>query len=254
MDKYDDIFYKLSNITVKKHPPVEDIFQLICKVWPGMVIFLADKQIKKLDSSLRLKVCKLREKTDSVVYDASNRLLELLEDILPKKYKQYVDVVSFEEAISGKLPSQSELDIRSNGFIYFRGEVFTGNPNELMTKYGILLKTKTINNKQNSIKGSIAWVGKITGKVKIIYEKNQITKISKGDVLVTPMTTPDFLPAMQQASAFVTDEGGITCHAAIIAREMKKPCIVGTKTATQILNDGDIVEVDADNGIVKIIK
>ena len=68
------------------------------------------------------------------------------------------------------------------------------------------------------------------------------------------MTFPSFVVAMKKASAFVTDEGGITCHAAIIARELKKPCIIGTKNATQVLHDGDLVEVDANKGIVKIIK
>ena len=59
---------------------------------------------------------------------------------------------------------------------------------------------------------------------------------------------------MRSSGAIVTDIGGLTCHAAIVAREMKKPCIVGTKIATQVLKDGDIVEVDASNGIVKKIK
>ena len=68
------------------------------------------------------------------------------------------------------------------------------------------------------------------------------------------MTTPDYIPAMKKAAAFVTDEGGITCHAAIIAREMKKPCIVGTKIATKVLHDGDLVEVDADKGVVRILE
>ena len=67
------------------------------------------------------------------------------------------------------------------------------------------------------------------------------------------MTMPRYLPAMVRAAAFVTDEGGITCHAAIIAREMRKPCIIGTKIATQVLKDGDMVEVDADNGVVRKI-
>jgi len=62
------------------------------------------------------------------------------------------------------------------------------------------------------------------------------------------------LPAMNKASAFITDEGGITCHAAIVARELGKPCIIGTKIATKVLKDGDEVEVNADKGIVKIIK
>ena len=62
------------------------------------------------------------------------------------------------------------------------------------------------------------------------------------------------MPAMEKAAAFVTDEGGITCHAAIVAREMKKPCIIGTKIATKVLKDGDLVEVDAEKGIVRILK
>lgn len=254
LDKYDGIFNKISDVVRKKNARAEDIFKLICKVWPGMVILLADNQLKRLNPNLRSKACELRKKTDNVVYDATNRLLELLRDILPRRYKQYADLISFREIISGKLPTRSELDARSNGFIYFRGKVFTNDSNEFMTAHNILLETQTINNKSNSIKGSTAWVGKITGKVKIIYEENQIAKVNKGDVLVTSMSTPDFLPAMQRASAFVTDEGGITCHAAIVAREMKKPCIVGTKIATQILNDGDVVEVDANNGIVRIIE
>lgn len=75
--------------------------------------------------------------------------------------------------------------------------------------------------------------------------------VTKKDLKNSP---PDFLPAMKKAVAFVTDEGGITCHAAIIAREMGKPCIIGTKNATRILKDGDFVEVDAENGVVKILK
>ena len=79
-------------------------------------------------------------------------------------------------------------------------------------------------------------------------------KLKDGDVLVTNMTTPNYLVAMKKAVAFITDEGGITCHAAIIAREMKKPCIIGTKNATKVLKDGDLVEVDANKGIVRKLK
>ena len=71
---------------------------------------------------------------------------------------------------------------------------------------------------------------------------------------MTEMTTPEFVPAMLKAAAIITDEGGITCHAAIVAREMKKPCIIGTKIATKVLKDGDLVEVNADNGVVKLVK
>jgi len=79
-------------------------------------------------------------------------------------------------------------------------------------------------------------------------------KVRPGDVLITGMTLPDYVPVMKIAGAIITDEGGITCHAAIVSRELKKPCIVGTKVATLVLHDGDLIEVDANKGVIKIIK
>ncbi|MDE1825602.1 MAG: hypothetical protein KGH61_04450 [Candidatus Micrarchaeota archaeon] len=84
--------------------------------------------------------------------------------------------------------------------------------------------------------------------------KRDIKKVGDGEVMVAPMTTPDYIPAMAMAAAIVTDEGGITCHAAINAREMNKPCIVGTEIATSTLHNGDLVEVDANKGIVTKIR
>jgi len=71
---------------------------------------------------------------------------------------------------------------------------------------------------------------------------------------VTSMTTPEFVPAMRKAKAIVTDEGGVTCHAAIVSRELNKSCVIGTKNASKVLKDGDLVEVDAEKGLIKIIK
>jgi pyruvate,water dikinase len=79
-------------------------------------------------------------------------------------------------------------------------------------------------------------------------------KMNEGNVMVAHTTFPSLVPAMKKASAIITDDGGITCHAAIVARELKTPCVVGTKIATKILKDGDMVEVNADKGIVKVIK
>lgn len=104
------------------------------------------------------------------------------------------------------------------------------------------------------IKGSIAFMGVAKGTVKIVRSVKDLPSMKDGDILVTNMTTPNYLVAMKRAVAFVTDEGGITCHAAIVAREMRKPCIIGTKIATKVLKDGDLVEVDANKGIVRIIK
>lgn len=106
----------------------------------------------------------------------------------------------------------------------------------------------------DEIRGMIAHKGKICGTVRIVMDAHNPGNFNDGDILVTGMTRPDFLSLMKKAGAFVTDEGGITCHAAIVARELKKPCIIGTRISTQVLQDGDWVEVDADKGIVKILK
>ena len=103
------------------------------------------------------------------------------------------------------------------------------------------------------IKGSPASGGKVRGTVRVCLTSNDIGKIKEGDILVTAMTTPDFVPAMKIVGAIVTDEGGILCHAAIISREMNKPCVIGTKNATKVLKDGMTVEVDADNGKIRIL-
>jgi len=112
-----------------------------------------------------------------------------------------------------------------------------------------------INDGIKEIKGQVAYKSpSVKGIVRIILSNKELDKIKKGDILVATMTKPDYLTAMKKARAFITDEGGITCHVAIIARELKKPCITGTKIATRVLKDGDLVEVDANRGIVKIIK
>ena len=104
------------------------------------------------------------------------------------------------------------------------------------------------------IKGSCASRGKAKGIVKVCRGEKEIAKMEKGRILVACMTQPEFLPAMKKAIAIITDEGGLTCHAAIISRELGIPCVIGTKTATQVLKDGDLVEVDADKGIVRKIR
>lgn len=103
------------------------------------------------------------------------------------------------------------------------------------------------------VKGLGAFKGKATGNVKIIRSYHDIKNIEQGDIFIANTTHPNYLPAMQKAAAFVTNEGGIISHAAIVAREMKKPCIVGTKVATKVFRDGDYVEVDAETGIIKKI-
>jgi len=104
------------------------------------------------------------------------------------------------------------------------------------------------------VKGNSAYKGKAEGIVRVILYRRDLDKIKNGEILVTPMTEAFYTPYLKKVKGIVTNEGGITCHAAIISRELKIPCIIGTKMATKVLKDGDLVEVDANKGIVKIIK
>lgn len=104
------------------------------------------------------------------------------------------------------------------------------------------------------IKGNPAYKGLAEGIVKKVAVTEDMVKMNKGDILVSPATNPDLIIAMRKAGAIVTDGGGITCHAAIVSRELKIPCIIGTKNATKILDDGDLVKVDSNKGIIRILK
>ena len=150
---------------------------------------------------------------------------------------------------------QRVLSERSGDFVYFldnnRDIVITDSKKV----YDFIERTtnKAAENIKE-IKGIAASKGFAKGRAKVILNPSEFDKMKKGDILVTSMTTPEFVPLMQKSAAVITDIGGLLSHAAIIARELKKPCIIGTKIATKVLKDGDLVEVDADKGIVKIIK
>lgn len=106
----------------------------------------------------------------------------------------------------------------------------------------------------HEIRGATACPGQAKGMVKIINTTADMAKMNHGDVLVSTATTPAIVAAMKKASAIVTDEGGLTCHAAIVSRELNIPCVIGTKCATTVLLDGDTVTVDATNGFVRIAR
>jgi phosphohistidine swiveling domain-containing protein len=103
----------------------------------------------------------------------------------------------------------------------------------------------------SGVKGFAACQGRVKGKAIVIKTVADIDKVQKGDILITHMTTTNFIPILSKVAAIVTDEGGITCHAAIISREMDIPCIIGTRFATKAFKSGDVVEVDAVKGLVK---
>jgi phosphohistidine swiveling domain-containing protein len=135
--------------------------------------------------------------------------------------------------------------VAGNTFYYLEDD-------ELVKKIRIEVE-KSISTSEE-VKGQVACRGNVKGIVRVLASPRENDRLKKGEILVTSMTTPEFVPAMERAAAFVTDEGGISCHAAIVAREMKKPCIIGTKNATKVLKDDDYVEVDAEAGVVRKLK
>jgi pyruvate,water dikinase len=100
------------------------------------------------------------------------------------------------------------------------------------------------------VRGLGAAPGSASGGVRLLENPHDTASFHDGDVLVAHMTTPDWVPLMRKAAAIVTDSGGMTCHAAIVSRELRIPCIVGTGEATKKLRDGEIVTVDATHGTV----
>ena len=130
--------------------------------------------------------------------------------------------------------------------------LFTGKEYELLLRdfYKHILK---IEKGITEVKGISASNGKIVGRAVLVNNVSQFHKVKEGDILITGMTRPEYIPVMKRSAAFVTDEGGLTSHAAIISREMKKPCVIGTRIATKVFKDGDIVEVDAEKGVIRKI-
>jgi len=139
-----------------------------------------------------------------------------------------------------------------------KGFVIKQVGDKVIVKNGVTnadLYEKDVEEDVSSFVGDVASRGHVTGKVRIIFDPHtEAVNFQDGEILVTSMTTPDFVPLMKKAQAIITDEGGILCHAAIVSRELNTPCIVGTKISTRVLKDGDLVEVDAEDGLVKILK
>lgn len=151
--------------------------------------------------------------------------------------------------------SQEYVQGYFESFVLPDGNLYFMDYNRVLPRYmsapAIVLEAKT---DITSLHGSPVYPGIAQGRVRIITNENVTSAVfEKGDILVTDNTDVRFLPFMKAAGAIVTDRGGILSHASIIARELKTPCIVGAGTATAILHDGDLVEVDANAGTIKIL-
>ncbi|MFH0853030.1 MAG: PEP-utilizing enzyme [bacterium] len=150
----------------------------------------------------------------------------------------------------------SDIKKRMRGCLFviidrrFPGKIYTDQRYRTMKKY--LLKKEDLT-EVNYFHGQAAYFGKTEGVIRVINTVKDLSKMKMGDILVSQMTNPDLVPAIKKAAAIITDIGGVTCHAAIISRELKIPCVIGTKIATKVLKDGDRVIVDANQGDVRRI-
>jgi len=215
---------------------------------------LPNDEVKKLvERLLTMGDMKLRLHEASEAYMTDDTLLQYVSDNcnVPLPLVGAMCMSEFGKALRGKMTvTVPDLEDRSNKSVFIKERkewnLYTGKRFDRWKK-----KLREI--RGDEISGDVAFPGIVSGRVVIHLSWNDTTELRKGDVLVTGMTNPQMIPFLKKAAAIITDEGGITCHAAIISRELQKPCIVGTKHATQILRDGDIVEVNAREGRVRIL-
>ncbi len=264
----------INNINLNKisNKKLKEIYKLFCtrqKYFYSVLQFpvyveraLVNIKNKKIKTQLK-HIANIRNEADKVLYKIYNNEQKKLFKEISKRIKiEYKLSYYILEKEIIKLLGKKKINLnkkiikdRYNFYVLLMKE----NKKRLFIKNkAIIIKNKEIGEKKiNNIyklKGKSIYVGKVKGKVKIIFSKNEFRKFKRGNILVTTMSSPWFMPVIKKSKAIITDEGGITCHAAIMAREFKKPCIIDTKIATKILTDGDLVEVDANSGIIKKIK
>ena len=165
-----------------------------------------------------------------------------------------ISYLTFQEVqnifLNKEYPKKEEIEKRKKECIFFLGdngtEFFYGE--DLLQEIGMREEREQ---EKTKVKGNVAYKGIVQGKVCILNRIADMKKFEEGDIIVSINTNPSLMPALLKCKAIVADEGGLISHAAIIARELKKPCIIGKKIATKIFKDGDLIEVDAEKGIVK---
>lgn len=207
------------------------------------------KELQKRLEKVRLRSAYpiLLEKLIYPLFELVAKKLNISNDLVPLlTNKELIKILKDEITITKK-----ELERRKSGcYFYLLNDEFIFVYDKLT-----FLGEENYYSK-NIIKGETAFKGKVIGKVKIVNNSMNLSKFDNGDIIVSINLNPSLMPIIGKASAIITNEGGIMCHAAILSREMGIPCIVGTNIASKVLKDGDFVEVNAnaDGGRIKILK
>lgn len=221
--------------------------------WPIMAIFFVIPNVESLDESIKKRILDLRKQSQKLSDSFGDVFRKGILSTSKKIKKGEENFVLLNEFLNKEKINKKELNKRKKSYIFYEGKIYVGQElRSLITEKRIVFEDKKPLKKQKEIiEGTVSYPGRVTGSAKIVMTSKNLKKIKKGNIIISPMTTPSYIPSLRNIKAIVTDEGGVTCHASIISRELKIPCIIGTKIASKLLKDGDLVEVDANKGIVK---
>lgn len=232
------------NRTVKKL--IEEYFRLYKEPYPYFNTTMFPEELEANQEVIRL-MADLRM-IGRTSFNKTHKLTEpLFKEIgrglnLSTEEIKFLKPAEISSLLSGKPFCVKEIiENRQNCYFIFQEGKFALKENE---SYAINEKVN------NELKGRGTFPSFYRGKVKIVKTIEDIERMDYGDIMVSRMTTPDLIiEGVKKAGAIITDEGGITCHAAVFSREFNIPALIGTSNATKILKDGDMVEVDTDKGI-----
>ena len=180
------------------------------------------------------------------IFSSLSKVFGLPMDVaLNMTYKEIIDSLE-----AGKLTISTEMIFeRAKGYAYLitppKSFLVTGKEIDELQSFVIQEEKQK---ELKILKGQTAFEGKVEGTARIILDSRNASELKEGEILVVPMTNPEFVPAMKISSGIITNEGGILCHAAIMSREFRKPCVIGTKIATDVIKTGQRIVLDADNG------
>ncbi len=240
--------YIVEEKKVKNADELQSYYKILVEWWSAMNTVFSIPDMDTAPAGFKHKILTYRTEYEKYTERMNYIFVEFVEKYMPEQ-TQLISFLLPEEVTE----NSSSLKERLEGCFMYDGKVYPLRQlSTFLKEKGLELEEIQVK-KTDEIKGRPAYTGKAIGPVKIIKIKADTTKILPGDIMVTEMTNPDYVPFMKIAAAIITDEGGATCHAAIASRELKVPCIVGTRVATKVLKDGDMVEVDAEKGIVRII-
>lgn len=253
MDEYEEFLKNLKKLWKNKHADVlEDLQKFVNLATKGMkyfLIFYYTAMDSRNQKDIFKRANQIRDK-DIFFDQVDNFIKNSVAKIYPDRGKFANSVFAAE---LDDMPTAAELEKRYQNFVIdFPDYAKIEKLKDFADKHkDYNFAFDKVEEDLSELKGQAVFKGKASGRAKILKRKDQIIDFQQGEILVSPMTTPDFVPAMKKAAAIITDEGGVVCHAAILARELKIPCVIATKVATKVFKDGDMLEVDAEKGIVK---